>query len=247
MLDFLNNNLSSLLPLLVGLLPLLGYLTSRRKVAALTAANEALRKEAERAAAKQAARQAAAKVAADTKAKAKAEAAAATVAIEEKAAMVEQVAAQKGKAKAASAYVKAMKKGGTMLLILAYLGYSTNEAHAVDCAEGVSLKTGEVIACDAECLPGDELDFLVKRSIACEKEEVEHKSVLRMYQAEVSTLGDQLALCDAQNEDLQEDLAALTVKVAEPETAMSTYILIGIGIFVTGVALGATAVYQLER
>ena len=247
MLDFLNNNLSSLLPLLVGLLPLLGYLTSRRKVAALTAANEALRKDAERAAAKQAARQAAAKVAAEAKAKAKAEAEAATVAIEEKAAMVEQVAAKKGKAKAASAYVKAMKKGGTMLLILAYLGYSTNEAHAADCEDGVSLKAGDVIACDAECLPADELDFLVKRSLLCEKLEVEHKAVLLMYQAEVTKLNDTLAVCDAQNEGLQEDLAKLTVTVAEPETSTSTYLLIGIGIFVTGVALGATAVYQFER
>jgi nucleoid-associated protein YgaU len=247
MLDFLKDNLGSLLPLLAGLLPLVGYLSSRRKVAALTASNEALRKDAERVAAKQAARQAAAKLAAETKAKAAAEAKAATVAIEEKAAMVEQVAAKKGKAKAASAYVKAMKKGGTMLLILAYLGYSTQDAHAADCAEGVSLKTGEVIACDAECLPADELDFLVKRSIACEKLEVEHKSVLRVHHAEVIKLGDQLALCDAHTEDLQEDLAALTGKVAEPETSVSTYFLIGIGLFVTGIAIGGAAVYQLER
>jgi nucleoid-associated protein YgaU len=247
MLDFLKDNLSSILPLLVGLLPLLGYLTSRRKVAALTAANEALRKEAERAAAKQAARQAAAKVAAEAKAKAKAEAATATKAIEEKAAMVEQVAVQKGKAKAASAYVKAMKKGGTMLLILAYLGYSTSDAHAVACKDGVSLKTGEVIACDAECLPEDELDFLVKRSIACEKLEVEHKSVLRVHQAEITKLGDELALCDAQNEALQEDLARLTVMVAEPESDVSTYFFIGLGIFAAGLAIGGAAVYQLER
>lgn len=247
MLDFLKDNLGSLLPLLVGLLPLLGYLQSRRKVAALSAANEALRKEAERAAAKQAARAAAAKLAAETKAKAAEEAKAATAVIEEKAAMVEQVAVKKGRAKAASAYVKAMKKGGTMLLVLAYLGYSTKPAQAATCAEGVTMKAGEVIACDAECLPEDELDFLVKRSIACEKMEVEHKSVLRMYQAEVTQLNDNLALCDALNEDLKEDLAKLTTKVAEPETPMSTYILIGVGIFVTGIALGATAVYQFER
>ena len=247
MLDFLKDNLGSLLPLLLGLLPLLGYLKSRRKVADLSAANEALRKDAERAAAKHAARSAAAKLAAETKAKAAEEAKAATVVIEEKAAMVEQVAVKKGRAKAASAYVKAMKQGGTMLLVLAYLGYSTQPAQAVNCAEGVTLKAGEVIACDAECLPEDELDFLVKRSIACEKMEVEHKSVLRMYQAEVTKLNDNLALCDALNEDLQEDLAKLTIKVAEPETPMSTYILIGVGIFVTGVALGGLAVVQFER
>ena len=246
MMEFLTNNLSSLLPLLVGLLPLLGYLQSRRKVAALSAANEVLRKDAERAAAKHAARAAAAKLAAETKAQAKAEAAAATKAIEEKAAMVEQVAAKKGRAKAASDYVKAMKKGGTMLLILAYLGYST-DAHATACKDGVTLKQGEVIACDAECLPEDELDFLVKRSLLCEKLEVEHKSVLLMYQAEVAKLNDHLAICEAQNAGLQEDLAKLTVTVAEPETDASTYLFIGLGIFVTGIALGGLAVAQFER
>lgn len=247
MLDFLKAKLGPLFSLLLAALPFVGYFAMRRKVVALSAANETLRKDAERAAAKQAARQAAAKVAAETKARIAEEAKAATAAIEEKAAMVEQVAAKQGKAKAASAYVKAMKKGGTMLLILAYLGYSTSDARAEACLEGVSLKKGEALNCDAECLPEEELDFLVKRSLACEKMEVEHKSVLRMYQAEVAKLGDQLALCDAQNEDLQDDLAALTVKVAEPETSVSTYFLIGIGIFVTGVALGGAAVYQFER
>ena len=247
MLDLLKAKLGPLFALLLAALPFVGYFVMRKKVASLTAANEALRKDAERAAAKQAAAKAAAQRAAATKALIAEEKKAAIAAIEEQAAMVEQTAAKKGKAKAASDYVKTLKKGGTMLLILAYLGYSTESVRAEACTDGVTLKKGEVIDCDAECLPEEELDFLVKRSIACEKAEVEHKSVLRMYQAEHTQLNDQLALCDAQNEDLQEDLAALTIKVAEPETAVSTYILIGIGIFVTGVALGATAVYQLER
>lgn len=247
MLDFLKDKLGPLFSLLLAALPFVGYFAMRKRVAKLTAANEALRKDAERAAAKQAASKAAAQRAAATKAIIAEEKKAALASIEEKAAMVEQTAAKKGKAKAASAYVKTLKKGGTMLLVLAYLGYSTESARAEACTDGVSLKKGEVIDCDAECLPGDELDFLVKRSIACEKFEVEHKSVLRMYQAEHAKLNDQLALCDAQVAGLQEDLADLTIKVAEPPTPVSTYILIGIGIFVTGVALGAAAVYQLER
>lgn len=247
MFDFLKDKLGPLFSLLLAVLPFVGYFAMRKKVAALTAANDALRKDAERAAAKQAAAKAAAQRAAATKALIAEEKKAAVAAIEEKAAMVEKVAAKKGTAKAASAYVKSLKKGGTMLLVLAYLGYSTEAARAEACTDGVTLKKGEVIDCDAECLPEEELKFLLDRSIACEKAEVEHKSVLRMYQAEHAQLNDQLALCDAQNEGLQEDLAALTIKVAEPPTPMSTYILIGIGIFVTGVALGATAVYQFER
>lgn len=247
MFDFLKDKLGPLFSLLLAALPFVGYFAMRKKVAALTAANDALRKDAERAAAKQAAAKAAAQRAAATKALIAEEKKAALADIEAKEVAVQKAAAKKGTAKAASAYVKAMKKGGTMLLVLAYLGYSTESARAEACPDGVSLKKGETIDCDAECLPEDELMFLLERSIKCEKDEVEHKSVLRMYQAEHTKLNDDLALCEAQNEDLAQDLAKLSVKVAEPVTPTSTYILIGIGIFVTGVALGATAVYQFER
>lgn len=247
MFEFLKDKMGPLFSLLLAALPFVGYFAMRKKVAALTAANEAMRKDAERAAAKQAAAKASAERAAATRAVIAAEKKAALADIEAKEVAVQKAAAKKGTAKAASAYVKAMKKGGTMLLILAYLGYSTESVRAEACADGVSLKKGETIDCDAECLPEEELMFLLERSIKCEKDEVEHKSVLRMYQAEHTKLNDDLALCEAQNEDLAQDLATLSVKVAEPPTPTSTYILIGIGIFVTGVALGATAVYQFER
>lgn len=247
MFDFLKDKLGPLLALLLAAIPFIGYYAMRRRAASLAAANEALRKEVVRIAAKKAAAKASAQRAAATKAIIAEEKKAAIADVEQRAAMVEQVAAKKGKAKAASDYVKTLKKGGTMLLVLAYLGYSTESVRAEACTDGVSLKQGDKIDCDAECLPGDELDFLVKRSIACEKLEVEHKSVLRVHQAELTKLNDDIALCEAQNEGLQEDLAKLTTKVAEPTTPVSTYFLIGIGIFVTGLALGGAAVYQLER
>jgi hypothetical protein len=246
MLEWLKSKLGPLGALLLSALPFVGYFVMRRRVAQLEAVAKVQEQNAARAAARQRAREAKAKEAAALQATLAAAKQEALAEVEVKTEQVLVAAKKKGTAAATSDYVKRIRKGGTMLLLLAFLGYST-EARAEACKEGYTVKAGESLDCDAECLPEDELLFLVKRSLACEKLEIEHATVLKQHAIDLQKAGDELALCEAGLEDTQEDLAKLTGKVVEPETPPSTYIMIGFGILITGLTIGSYATYELLR
>jgi hypothetical protein len=246
MLEWLKSKLGPLGALLLSALPFVGYFVMRRRVAELEAVATAHAQNAARTAAKQRAKTTKAKEAAAAKEVVEEAKEAAIAAVEVKAEEVRTTAKKKGTAAASSEYVKRIRKGGTMLLILAFLGYSA-EARAEACKDGHTLKAGEVLDCDAECLPEDELLFLVNRSLECEKRDIEHATVLKRHAIDIQKAGDELALCEAALEDTQEDLAKLSGAVAQPETPASTYIMIGFGILITGLTLGSYATYELLR
>lgn len=258
LMNMLGRLLSGLGPLgtvLMALLPFVGYYLMKQRADGLAAAAETLRaslKATQEAAAAAAKRRAAAKKAEDAaaaaKAKAEEEAKAALVVVEEKEQEVEQVKRTRGVGAAASTRAKqlrAAKQAGTALLILAFLGYTT-DVRAADCDEGFSLKAGDKSPCTVECLPAEDLEVLLEDSKQCERLRIDHDTVLKKHTADVTAFSTKLALCDQHVAKLEKQLADVTV-VPPAETSTSTYILIGIGVFVAGMAAGSALVYKFDR
>lgn len=255
MLGRLLSGLGPLGTLIMAVLPFVGYYLMKQRADGLAAAAESLRaalKATQDAAAAAAKRRTAAKKAEDAaaaaKAKADEEAKAAAAVIEEKAAEVAEVKRKRGVGAAASArakQVRAAKQAGTALLILAFLTHTTS-VRADACTDGFSLKAGDKAPCAAECLPAEDLEVLLEDSVQCERLRLDHDTVLKKHTADVTAFSTKLALCDQHVAKLEKQLADVTV-VPPAETSTSTYILIGIGVFVAGMAAGSALVYKFDR
>lgn len=169
----------------------------------------------------------------------------AVAAVREEEQKIESTRKASGLAKAASEHVKRIRN--TAKLIIVAFGLHAADARAVPepCAEGVTLMAGDRIDCDAECLPADELEFLLKRSTRLpeieadlERERGEHKAALRA----ASKRYDQ---CLSDYLDLEKSCEKATVTTADT-ISPSTYVLVAVGIFLVGVAAGAAGYHALR-
>jgi hypothetical protein len=146
----------------------------------------------------------------------------------------------KGSAAAAMEHLRRLK---IIILALALVGYTTG-VRAEPCTEGISLMAGDSVDCDTECLPEPDLMKLVERSIALtELEKLVAADKLTTDAAYARSQGD-LAQCQADLTATETDC----VKQLQPdEWSPSTYILIGVAVFVGGVVVGALTYHELSR
>ena len=167
----------------------------------------------------------------------------ATQTVVQETATVADAMRSRGKAAAASEHVKRLRSGAPLALAACII--HAGSVRAEPCKEGVTVMAGERLDCDAECLPEDDLDFLLKRSLrlmqaeadlAKEKETraVEQRAATKRYDG---CMADYLAL---------EKSCAEAVSVTADTLSPSTYVLIVVGVFVVGVAAGAGLYHALR-
>lgn len=146
---------------------------------------------------------------------------------------------KKGAAHAAMEHLKRLK----VLVLAVAIAAAPLEARAERCENGISVKAGDTVPCDVECIPEAALLTLVKRSVELENLKKDHADTLMAHQRKVETL--EQAVRDAEAETLAAE--ASCVKHLEPSgPSTSTLILIGVVIFVVGAGSGALAYHQLR-
>lgn len=259
LMNIISRGLTGMGPLgiiLMAVLPFVGFYIMRQRAAGLARTVDQLEaslKATQAAAAAAAKRRAASKKADDAaaaaKAKADEEAKAAAEAAAAKEAEVAEVKRTRGTGAAGSARAKqlrAAKNAGVVLLMLAYLCHSS-QVRAEACTEGFDIRAKEVAKCDASCMPEDELELLIEDSLQCDRLRIEHDTVLKKHVADITSFSNKLSLCDQHVAKLEADIAKLTRVPVQPKTPTSTYILAGVGLLLTGAALGAVAMRQLDR
>jgi len=146
---------------------------------------------------------------------------------------------KEGLARAASAHVRRMRDAGLAVLICAFVSAPLT-GRADPCDAGYTVMRGEVAPCDAECLPEDDLRWLLGRSKKLLEVEAELTAEQKQHALTKQEQQDMHAACQAAFDDLEASCDE-AVRKSAGGWSTSTYILIGVGIFITGMTLGALA------
>jgi hypothetical protein len=150
-----------------------------------------------------------------------------------------------GKAKAASDHVKRLRNTAK-LVFLAFALWSA-DAHATPrpCQEGVTLMAGQRIDCDAECLPADDLDFLLERSTRLMKVENDCARAKGEHEAALIAATKRYDQCMGDYVSLEKSCEKAVTSTADT-ISPSTYVLVAVGIFVVGMVAGGAAYHALR-
>lgn len=152
-------------------------------------------------------------------------------------AKVETTAASDGLAKAASDHVKRLRG----LVAFVVTAFAASTVRASPCPEGRTVMSGQVLDCDAECLPAEDLDFLLKRSLKLIEVEADlefHRTISEARIRELNLVVETYEDAYAQQE---EACAAALGACASSSTSTETYIFAAVGIFVVGFSFGIGA------
>lgn len=139
-----------------------------------------------------------------------------------------------GAAKAASEHVKRLR--GLVAFIICAFAAST--VRAAPCPEGRTVMAGEVIDCDAECLPEADLLFLLDRSLALSRLTVDYAEAEAVHAAHTRELTTNLVTLRAAYDEQEASCASALKDCASATTATETYILAAVGVFILGVGVG---------
>lgn len=150
--------------------------------------------------------------------------------------VIEADAREKGVAASAMEHLKRLK----LVLLACALAMYPVSARADECTDGYSVKAGQALPCDAECLPAPSLMTLIKRSVSLEKLERDHAAYVEAAQKKLAAAQAEIAAERAARE------AAEDAAVGDAGMGTDTLVLVGVLVFLVGAAAGAGAYHALR-
>ncbi len=150
--------------------------------------------------------------------------------------VIEADAREKGVAAAAMEHLRRLK----VVVALTAACLWSSSARAGECTEGYTLKAGQVLPCDGECLPAPSLMTLVKRSVALSTCEADAEAATAAFNRKVAALQAEVAAERQAREEAEE------AAVGDVGASPTTVILIATVTFVLGAAAGAVG-YHVAR
>jgi len=150
-------------------------------------------------------------------------------------------AKRSGAAKAAMEHLRRVKKLPVIILLVAFGGSS---ARAEPCVDGYTVRAGEALPCDAECLPEDALTELTLRSAKLTTCESDTESTMTAHKRIVAALREDAAVSDQAR--IEAD-AACVIALQPSGTSLGTVFIISVASLVVGAVGGALIYHGLRK